>query len=132
VFLINFYEIRRSGIGFETEDNERRCVQGDVSAADHPAKSVNFRYTPDPPCPGEAHQRVILIRLFEESAWNRDYVQKILSGTDFFKGNIHDTAMDSIITVNPVYRMIEHDRYITVINIHPYTCCLDVNKGSIF
>ncbi len=61
VFLINFYEIHRSGIGFETEDDGTPYVRGNVSAADHPAKSVNFRYTPDPPCLGEAHQRAILI-----------------------------------------------------------------------
>jgi len=52
--------------------------------------------------------------------------------TDFFQGYIHDAAMNTIITVNPVYGMIEHDRYIPVINIHPYACWLDINEGSIF
>ena len=49
-----FYEIHRSGIVFETDDDECRGVPGDVSAADHPAKSINFRYTPEPSSPEEA------------------------------------------------------------------------------
>jgi hypothetical protein len=64
--------------------------------------------------------------------YQNGYPKKILSGTDLFQGNIHDTAMDTIIAVNPVYGMIEHDRYIPVINIHPYTFFPDVYKGSIF
>jgi hypothetical protein len=53
-----FYEIHRFGTVFETEDDERRHVLGDVSAADQPAKSINFRYTPEPPSLEEALRRV--------------------------------------------------------------------------